>query len=78
MYQQIAMASRPLPINLSEYNIVADSCSLTFDIPRIWLLQVKREISGPDGVEVTYNWAAALDSAEDHALKATLINTIPG
>lgn len=57
-------------------NNAADSRSLTFDVPRAFLPQVKREVSGPDGIEVTYSWAAAIDSVAGHALKATLINTV--
>lgn len=65
----------PVALQMKYDNAAADR-SLVLDIPRAFLPQVKREVDGPDGVEVTYSWAAALDSVAGHAAKATLTNTV--
>ncbi|PJK29954.1 phage tail tube protein [Minwuia thermotolerans] len=65
----------PVALQMKYDNAAADR-SLIIDVPRAFLPQVKREVDGPDGVEVTYSWAAALDSADGYAAQATLLNTV--
>ena len=40
------------------------------------LPQVAREVDGPDGIEVTYNFEAAKDATAGYAARATLVNGV--
>lgn len=53
-----------------------DGFSLTFEMPRVFLPKPKYAISGPGGVEASFDWRAAYDGSEAVMLKATLINDV--
>ncbi|MDF1734935.1 MAG: phage tail tube protein [Minwuia sp.] len=58
------------------YDNADSSRSLTFALPRVFLPQVAREVDGPDGIEVTYNFEAAKDATAGYAARATLVNGV--
>lgn len=58
------------------YDNADSSRSLTFALPRVFLPQVARQVDGPDGIEVTYNFEAAKDSTAGYAARATLVNGV--
>jgi len=64
-------ATARTPIDLS-YGWVRDAHSLIFDMPRVFLPRTKRPITGPAGLQATFNWQASGQLA--HAMTATLIN----
>ena len=45
-------------------------------MPRVFLPQPNRSITGPGGVSVQYDWRAAYDESEDTLLKVTLVNEV--
>lgn len=58
------------------YAIPASAHLLKFTLPRVYLPKPKNEISGPGGIEATYNWQAARDPVAGHLLRVTLINDV--
>ncbi|WP_424931893.1 phage tail tube protein [Amaricoccus macauensis] len=50
--------------------------SFTFTVHAVYLPRPRVEISGPQGVQATFDWQAARDSALGHMCTATLINDI--
>lgn len=64
------------PIVLQYGFTTVDGWSLTFDLPRVLLPKAKAGIAGPGGVEVSYDWRAAYDSATDKMLTVTLITDV--
>ena len=52
--------------------------SVTFTIPRAWLSKPKRPISGPGGVEVTYDYQGSYDGTALCALSVVLKNQNDG
>lgn len=65
------------PIDI-EYGLLTSGGThlLKFVLPRVFLPQPKRSVTGPGGVSATYDWRAAYDSAEGHMLEVTLINDV--
>jgi hypothetical protein len=49
--------------------------SFTFTVHAVYLPRPRIEISGPQGVQASFDWQAALDPVEDRMCTATLINT---
>lgn len=64
-------ASNGEPVELSWAWTFGDY-SLTLTCPRVFLPRVKRPITGPGGVQATYNWQAS--GEEGPCLTATLVN----
>jgi tail tube protein len=50
--------------------------SLTFDLPRVFLPKPKAGISGPGGIQQTFDWQAAKDATAGYMLRATLVNDV--
>jgi hypothetical protein len=50
--------------------------SFTFTVHSVYLPRPRIEISGPQGVQATFDWQAARDSALGRMCTATLINDI--
>jgi hypothetical protein len=50
--------------------------SFTFTVHAVWLPRPRIEISGPQGVQATFDWQAALDSTAGRMCTATLINDV--
>ena len=68
-----ALAAAGTPVHLS-YGWSLGAFSLTFDIPRVFLPVPKRSVSGPNGVQVAYNWEAS--GAGGNSVTATLVNDV--
>ncbi len=64
-------ATARTPIDLS-YGWARGPHSLIFDMPRVFLPRTKRPITGPAGIQATFNWQAS--AALAHAMTATLVN----
>ncbi|WP_337996225.1 phage tail tube protein [Oleispirillum naphthae] len=60
------------------YSIPDTDYLLKFELPRVYLPKPKTEISGPGGIEATYNWQAARDPVAGYLLRATLVNDVDG
>ncbi len=70
--------------------ISGQACALTFgyalptgealivSVPRVFLPRPRREISGPQGVQVTFDWQAAQQANGDPMVSVTLANDIEG
>lgn len=54
----------------------AEGYALQFDMPAVYFPVRKQPISGPGGIQVTYDWRAARDDVAGHMLQATLINDV--
>ena len=52
--------------------------ALTVSVPRVFLPRPRREISGPQGVQVTFDWQAAQQANGDPMVSVTLANDIEG
>lgn len=50
--------------------------SFTIDLPRVFLPKPKQSITGPGGVEQTFDWQAAKDSVAGYNTRITLINDV--
>jgi hypothetical protein len=55
---------------------IADGWSLTFELFRVFLPKPKYAVSGPGGVEASFDWRAAFDEASGTMLRARLLNDI--
>lgn len=58
------------------YSIPSTAYVFRLSLPRVYLPKPKTEISGPGGIEATYNWQAAKDPVAGYLLRATLINDV--
>ena len=60
-----------------EYGLTfADGYSLRFALPRVFLPKPKYAISGPGGVEASFDWRGAYNETEDTLLRVHLINDV--
>lgn len=68
------------PVALRYGYTVAGSAgfALTFDLPRVFFPVKKQPISGPGGIEASFDWQAAYDPVAGHMLAVTLINDVAG
>lgn len=64
------------PVSLTYTYGHGNRWSLVFDMPRVLLSSAKAPITGPGGIEQTFQWLAEHDSAEGYGLRATLINDV--
>lgn len=51
---------------------------IVFDMPRVFLPEVPKEVNGPGGIEVTYNFQASGADAVKNLLEVTLTNDVTG
>lgn len=58
------------------YSIPETDFRLKMEMPRVFLPKVKSEITGPGGIEATYNWQAAADPDLGYLLRMTLVNDV--
>lgn len=65
-------ATNKTPVELTFGWTFGPDFSLIFTIPRVFLPRVKRPITGPGGVQATYNWQSSGDGGP--CLTAALIN----
>ncbi len=64
------------PVTLSYALTMAEGWALTFDLFRVFLPKPKYTISGPGGIEASFDWRAAYDDANATMLRATLVNDV--
>ncbi|MFU8899686.1 MAG: phage tail tube protein [Roseinatronobacter sp.] len=50
--------------------------SLTLEVPAVFLPRPRVEIPGPQGIQASFDWQAARDSAAGHMCRATLVNMV--
>jgi len=73
----LAEAANGEPVALDYGFSLADGHSLRFELPRVFLPKPKYPISGPGGIEASFDWRAAFDETEGTMLRATLVNDTP-
>jgi hypothetical protein len=72
----VSEASNGDPVALEYGFTFADGYYLRFELPRVFLPKPKYAISGPGGVEASFDWRAAYDEGEDTMLRAWLLNDV--
>ncbi|QLH37857.1 MAG: hypothetical protein HWD60_01050 [Defluviicoccus sp.] len=72
----VAEATNGDPVAVEYGFSMAEGWSLTFELFRVFLPKPKYAVSGPGGVEASFDWRAASDEAEDTVLRATLLNDV--
>lgn len=59
-----------------EFGWARPGASLKFEIHEVYLPRPKRELSGPQGVQASFDWQAALNAAEGCMATVTLANDV--
>jgi hypothetical protein len=57
---------------------MAEGWQLTFELFRVFLPKPKYAVSGPGGVEASFDWRAAHDEGAATMLRARLLNDVVG
>jgi hypothetical protein len=73
----VAEAANGDPVSLEYGFSFVDGHSLRFVLPRVFLPKPKYSVTGPGGVEASFDWRAAFDDAEGTMLRVHLINDVP-
>ena len=63
----VAEAMNGTPVSLEYGFTFADGYALRFELPRVFLPKPKYAISGPGGVEASFDWRGAYDGERGHA-----------
>jgi hypothetical protein len=72
----VAEAANAEPVSLEYGFSMAEGWSLTFELFRVFLPKPKYSVSGPGGVEASFDWRAAYDDANGTMLRARLLNDV--
>ncbi len=72
----VAEATNGEPVAVEYGFSMAEGWSLTFELFRVFLPKPKYAISGPGGVEATFDWRAAYDESAGTMLRARLLNDV--
>lgn len=72
----VAEAANGEPVAVEYGFSMAEGWSLTFELFRVFLPKPKYAVSGPGGVEASFDWRAAYDEANATMLRARLLNDI--
>ncbi|MBX3516036.1 MAG: hypothetical protein KF815_03745 [Rhodospirillales bacterium] len=72
----IAEATNGDPVAVEYGFTMAEGWSLSFELFRVFLPKPKYAVSGPGGVEASFDWRAAYDEAEGTMLRVTLLNDV--
>ena len=72
----VAEAANGEPVALEYGFSMAEGWSLTFELFRLFLPKPKYAVSGPGGVEASFDWRAAYDEANATMLRARLLNDV--
>ena len=72
----VAEAANGDPVALEYGFSMAEGWSLTFELFRVFLPKPKYAVSGPGGVEASFDWRAAYDETADTMLRARLLNDV--
>lgn len=70
------LAANGTPIDLAYSWQIAANQSLRIFMPRVWLPRPKAPITGPGGVQATFDWQASKDSVAGYACAVTLCNDV--
>lgn len=69
-----ATSGTPVAVELA-YTVTADT-AVTFTCPRVFLPKPKLPVSGPGGIQASFQWQAARGTIDGHALTVTLKNDV--
>ncbi|GAB4387221.1 phage tail tube protein [Albidovulum sp.] len=72
----VAEAADGDPVALEYGFTFPEGYTLRFELPRVFLPKPKYAVSGPGGVEASFDWRAAFDDAEGTMLRAHLLNDV--
>ena len=72
----VAEAANGDPVSLEYGFSFPDGQALRFELPRVFLPKPKYSITGPGGVEASFDWRAAFDESEGTMLRAHLLNDV--
>ena len=72
----VAEAANGDPVALEYGFTFPEGYALRFELPRVFLPKPKYAVSGPGGVEASFDWRAAFDDSEGTMLRAHLLNDI--
>lgn len=72
----VAEAANGDPVALEYGFSMAEGWSLTFELFRVFLPKPKYAVSGPGGVEASFDWRAAYDESAGTMLRARLLNDV--
>jgi hypothetical protein len=72
----VAEAANGDPVSLEYGFSFSEGYALRFEAPRVFLPKPKYAVSGPGGVEASFDWRAAFDDSEGTMLRAHLLNDV--
>lgn len=72
----VAEAANGDPVALDYGFTFPDGYALRFELPRVFLPKPKYAVSGPGGVEASFDWRAAFDDSAGTMLRAHLLNDV--
>jgi len=72
----VAEAADGDPVALEYGFTFPEGYALRFELPRVFLPKPKYAVSGPGGVEASFDWRAAFDDVEGTMLRAHLLNDV--
>jgi hypothetical protein len=72
----VAEATDGDPISLEYGFSFVEGYALRFELPRVFLPKPKYAVSGPGGVEASFDWRAAFDDGVGTMLRAHLLNDV--
>ncbi|MBK8174806.1 MAG: hypothetical protein IPK66_05905 [Rhodospirillales bacterium] len=72
----VAEATNGDPVSVEYGFSTAEGWSLTFELFRVFLPKPKYAISGPGGVEASFDWRAAYDESSGTMLRVHLLNDV--
>jgi hypothetical protein len=72
----VAEAANGEPVAVEYGFTMAEGWSLSFGLSRVFMPKPKYAISGPGGVEASFDWRAAHDETAGTMLRATLLNDV--
>ena len=72
----VAEATNGDPVAVEYGFSMAEGWSLTFELFRVFLPKPKYAVSGPGGVDASFDWRAAFDESAVTMLRAQLLNDV--
>jgi hypothetical protein len=72
----VAEAANGDPVSLEYGFTFPEGYALRFELPRVFLPKPKYSVTGPGGVEASFDWRAAFDDSEGTMLRAHLLNDV--
>jgi hypothetical protein len=72
----VAEAANGDPVALEYGFSFPEGYALRFELPRVFLPKPKYSVTGPGGVEASFDWRAAFDDGEGTMLRAHLLNDV--